>query len=132
MKRRSNLRKWLEEIGWIDLSHRAFISSLSCVACGRPSPSDYHHITISTFGDLVIPGEHGNNERGGTGFKTHDKWMVPVCRICHTKLHAGGERRFWERHEINPLALAQSLYRNTGNRTAALGIVGRVVLGEAI
>ena len=109
-----------------DPLHTDFIKSLHCVVCGA-TPVDPHHVRVSMFntipdGCITVP----DSERGGTGLKPADKWTVPVCRIHHDHIHAGGERIFWLALNINPLALAQSLYANSGNRSAAMGTLNRV------
>lgn len=111
----------------IDRKHRAFVRSLNCVGCGA-TPSECAHVRMSHFEGVTVPLE----ERGGTGLKPADKWCVPLCRECHARQHQSGENTFWNWVKLNPLALAQSLYRNTGNYKAAQGILYRVRMGEAI
>lgn len=61
-------RKWLDKL-----------KEMRCLACGRGG-TEGHHVG-----------------RKGTGMKEHDYHCVPLCRSCHTKLHAEGEVRFWRR-----------------------------------
>ena len=108
--------------------HRAFISLLNCAACGAPAPSECAHVRMGHFDGAIVP----QSERGGTGLKPADTWIVPLCRHCHHDQHQFGERTFWTTQGQNPLLLAQSLWRNTGNLTAARGILYRARNGVTI
>ena len=108
--------------------HCTFIRLLSCVGCGRRGPSECAHVRMGHFGGVVVP----QAERGGTGLKPADRWTVPLCTHCHRLQHEIGERSFWEATELNPLALAQALWRNTGNLEAAQAIMLRTVMRVAI
>ena len=83
---------------------------------------------MGRFGGWTVPVD----DRGGIGLKPHDRWSVPLCHTCHGEQHALGERAYWDIRGINPLALAESLWRNSGNLEAARGIVGRARLGSVI
>ena len=111
--------------------HRRFISSLACCVCGG-APSECAHVRMGHFGGISVPA----NDRGGMGMKSHDKWTVPLCPKCHRldtdSQHNIGERPFWERAGINPIALAFALWTNTGNLSACRGIVLRAVMKKAI
>ena len=111
-----------------DKAYRRFVSVLPCVACGKPGPSECAHVRMGHFGGVAVP----ERERGGTGMKPADKWCVSLCRHCHHDQHQFGERTFWTVQEINPLALAQALWRNRDNKNAARAIVMRARDGVTI
>ncbi len=84
-----------------DENHLHRIRQLPCLTCGGPSP-DAAHIRYS---DLRL-----GKRATGMGEKPSDWFVVPLCRPCHSKQHAGNERAFWERRGINPIVIAQALY----------------------
>ena len=48
------------------------------------------------------------------GRKVSDKFAVPICRLHHRELHRrGNERAWWEKHGIDPLPFAASLWGTT-------------------
>ena len=48
------------------------------------------------------------------GLKVSDEFTVPLCAIHHTENHAtGDERRWWQDHKTDPLAVADRLWRRT-------------------
>ena len=103
----------------IDDAHRAFIRTLPCVVC--TATAICAHVRMSEYGGIVVPVD----ERGGMGLKPDDRWTLPLCRTHHDMQHTVGEVPFWDAGKVNPLALAQSLYANTGKREACLNIILR-------
>jgi hypothetical protein len=82
-----------------DKAHRDFVCSQPCLICGR-RPSDAHHIQ---FG-----------QPRALGSKVSDEFTVPLCRVHHRDLHRGGdERKWWEAAKIEPIDIAQKLWRET-------------------
>jgi hypothetical protein len=85
----------------------------SCVSGRRPC--DAHHLRVSA-------------ERG-VGMKATDRWTVPLTRDEHEDLHRFGSRReveWFARHGIpEPFALAQALWRCTGDEPAMRRAIGR-------
>lgn len=71
---------------------------MPCLLCNAPPKSDPHHITYA--------------EKRGVGSKVDDKWTVPLCRLCHTKLHnyKYGEELFWSLEGIDPKEMAEELF----------------------
>ncbi|RME56842.1 DUF968 domain-containing protein [Candidatus Parcubacteria bacterium] len=61
---------------WRSEKHLKYIRSLPCCACGSPGPNDAHHI-ISV----------GNGRMGSTAPDSH---AIPLCRVCHMRLHDKG------------------------------------------
>jgi hypothetical protein len=48
------------------------------------------------------------------GRKVSDEFVVPLCRSHHRALHrVGNERGWWKTAGIDPLKVAQSLWRQT-------------------
>ena len=86
--------------------HLRFVASQPCVICGR-TPSHAHHIRYA--------------QPKGLALKVSDEFTVPLCAIHHSENHAtGDERRWWHGREIDPLAVAASLWRESnGVRTQA-------------
>jgi ERF superfamily len=84
-----------------DKAHRDFVRSQPCVICGR-RPSDAHHIR---FG-----------QPRALGRKVSDEFTVPLCRVHHRDLHRGSdEKKWWEAAKIEPIDIAQKLWRETRN-----------------
>ena len=110
--------------------HRAFIRSLPCCVCACSAPSECAHVSMRHFGGATIP--YTEQKFKGKNGKTHDKWTVPLCMLCHYNQHVAGEHSFWRDQGINPLELAKALWANTGNLTAARGILYRAREGQPI
>ena len=60
--------------------YQRLVRQLPCCVCDHPPPSDPHHA-------------HGVGYRG-TGTKSPDIWVIPLCRGHHDELHA--DRVAWE------------------------------------
>ena len=87
-----------------DKAHRDFVCSQPCLICGR-RPSDAHHIR---FG-----------QPRALGRKVSDEFTVPLCRVHHRDLHRGSdEKKWWEAAKIEPMEIAQRLWRETRDNTA--------------
>lgn len=61
----------------INEEYREWIRSLPCSFCGRPGPSEGHHLK-------------GFAHQSGVGLKAPDYFLMPACRECHTDVHRGG------------------------------------------
>lgn len=68
-----------------------FVRSLPCAACMAPAPSEAHH--------AIDVGLHP-----GMGRKASDLHAMPLCRVCHAKLHAGDARL----HEAQAVLVLQT------------------------
>ena len=76
--------------------HLRFVARQPCLICGR-APSHAHHV------------RHAQSR--GLGLKVSDEFTVPLCAIHHSENHAtGDERRWWERHKVDPLKVASTLW----------------------
>ena len=90
-------------------AHLRYVASIGCIACsgGRLPGSEWmdrgpvsqaHHITYA--------------QPRARGLKTSDAYTVPVCAIDHARIHeAGGERVWWQARGIDPLPIAERLWR---------------------
>ena len=76
---------------------------MPCTLCNAPPRSDPHHITYA--------------EKRGVGQKVGDNFTVPLCRMCHTKLHnfKFGEKLFWALEGIDPIELTGGLFHGKEN-----------------
>jgi len=82
-----------------DKAHRDFVCSQPCLICGR-RPSDAHHIQFGQPRALAR--------------KVSDEFTVPLCRVHHRDLHRfSDEKRWWEAAKIEPMEIAQRLWRET-------------------
>ncbi|EGC4591384.1 DUF968 domain-containing protein, partial [Escherichia coli] len=77
-----------------------WVKTQKCMTCGNQA-DDPHHII-----------GHG---LGGMGTKADDLFVIPLCRKCHNKLHAG-VKDFEEKHGSQLLLLIRFLMhaRNSG------------------
>jgi ERF superfamily len=85
-----------------DKIHRQYVASQPCLVCGRV-PSDAHHIRFA--------------QPRAMSRKASDEFTVPLCRVHHREIHRrGNEETWWEEVKINPLEVAQRLWRETRDR----------------
>ena len=99
--------------------HQAFVRSLPCWGCGKPTPSECAYV-----GRLA-----------GRGSLPTDHYLVPLCGpatiwqdCCHSRKHYRGAGRFWSELGIDPLDLARHLWLVSGDATAGLRAVSRARL----
>jgi DNA recombination protein Rad52 len=82
-----------------DKAHLKFVASQPCLICGR-QPSDPHHLRFAQL--------------RGISLKVSDEFTVPLCRGHHRQLHqAGNEVTWWENLQIDALAIAKDLWKQT-------------------
>lgn len=62
------------------------ICNLPCLRCNKPPPSDKAHVRTGTGGGIAI--------------KPDDKYILPLCRECHSYQHQIGESRFYKDAEL--------------------------------
>lgn len=48
---------------------------------------------------------------GGLGVKPSDFYTVPLCTKAHANQHSLGEQTFWKHHGVDPLKLADRLWK---------------------
>ena len=79
--------------------HLRFVAQQPCVICGR-TPAQAHHVRYA--------------QPRGLSLKVSDEFTVPLCAIHHSENHTtGDERRWWRGHKIDPLVVAQELWKAT-------------------
>ena len=82
--------------------HLQYVAQQPCLICGR-SPSHAHHIRFA--------------QSKGLALKVSDEFTVPLCAIHHSENHStGDERRWWQKHNIDPLAIARRLWEESCKR----------------
>jgi hypothetical protein len=98
-QRRDSITQHLKTSRLRDKEHRCFVSRQPCIICGR-APSDAHHLRFA--------------QPRALGLKVSDEYTVPVCRVHHRELHRhGNEADWWAKVNIEPVAVALSLWRQT-------------------
>jgi len=106
-------------------SHLRMIRQLPCILSGRPAEAA--HIS---YGDLDNDKAHN-----GMALKAHDCWVVPLApelhRLATSSQHHSGvnERDWWQQFGIDPLEIAQRLWRCGRNLEALEGVVASVHIG---
>jgi len=88
-----------------DVLHLEAIRQCPCVACGLDPCGEAAHIRMTRTGKPT----------SGIGNKPSDFFTAPLCASCHREQHNVGELSFWADLEIDPLRLAETLYRLSPN-----------------
>lgn len=98
-------------------SHRAFVLRLPCVVAyrgGCSGPIEFAHVRAS--------------RDAGVGQRPSDRYGLPLCHQHHIHdQHVRGEAAFWRNTEI-PVALAEELYRHTGDEERAMRAIARAAV----
>jgi hypothetical protein len=82
-----------------DREHVKFVAGHPCLICGR-RPADPHHLRFAQSRAL--------------GRKVSDEFTVPLCRGHHREVHrCGDEAAWWAKVGVEPLGLANALWRET-------------------
>jgi DNA recombination protein Rad52 len=82
--------------------HLQYVAQQPCLICGR-SPSHAHHVRFA--------------QSKGLALKVSDEFTVPLCAIHHSENHStGDERKWWQTHNIEPLAIARRLWEESCKR----------------
>jgi hypothetical protein len=86
--------------------HLRFVGSQPCLICTK-QPSDPHHLRFA--------------QPRALGRKVSDEYTVPLCRAHHRELHrAASEILWWQSHTLAPLAVAESLWRQSQSGQALI------------
>lgn len=72
--------------------HRDYVRTFVCCKCGETAGIEVAHVRIA--GD------------GGMGRKPSDYYCVSLCKPCHTRQHAVGERTFWAGQNVEAIMQA--------------------------
>jgi hypothetical protein len=87
--------------------HLRFVASQPCLICGR-SPSHAHHVRYA--------------QSRGLSVKVSDEFTVPLCAIHHHNIHTTGkECEWWKDQNIDPLIVANRLWRQSRERNPVAG-----------
>jgi ERF superfamily len=82
-----------------DREHVKFVAGHPCLICGR-RPADPHHLRFAQSRAL--------------GRKVSDEFTVPLCRGHHREIHRyGDEAAWWAKVGVEPLGVANALWRET-------------------
>ena len=88
-----------------DADHLKFVANQPCLICSR-IPSDAHHLRFA--------------QPQAMSKKVSDEFTVPLCRTHHRQLHhSGNEVAWWMDMDVDPLPIAQELWRQSKNTTAS-------------
>lgn len=99
--------------------HLKWIRTLPCIHCGYET-GQYG------LGTYVVEAAHvRRGTDGGTSLKPHDRWTVPLCRDCHGVQHQVGEVTFWAMTGVDPVSLAEHLWRHSGDTDKAIRAIER-------
>ncbi len=98
-----------------NLGHIAFVQMLPCLVTGHEGGVDAAHIR---YGDPRCAKPHP-----GIGEKPSDMWVIPLCRMEHTKQHSMNERAYWESVGIDPVFYALALWAFSGDYQTCCEIV---------
>lgn len=69
--------------GWRSKQHLEWIRSLPCASCGNPNSEAHHLIGMGV-------------DVSGMGMTAPDSWAMPLCRICHLRVHHDMNWRPWQ------------------------------------
>ena len=77
--------------------HLRYVASQPCLICDR-KPADAHHLRFA--------------QPTAMAKKVSDEFTVPLCRLHHRQVHCDpDERGWWKVHGIEPLEVAEDLWR---------------------
>ena len=79
----------------------AFIRSLPCIVTKR-MPVEAAHLSFAN----PSVGHFGR----GKSQKAPDRWALPLSLEAHRDQHKGSERKFWQKHGIDPHLVALTLW----------------------
>jgi hypothetical protein len=94
----------------MDPKHLENVRGLGCVCCGAGIHGAPYSTAIHAHHLLRVgPGERG------LSLTTRDRWAIPLCSICHDKLHKdGNEERWLAERGIDGRAVASALWAARG------------------
>lgn len=100
-----------------DDAHLAFVRAAGCVVCRKATnrPIEAAHVRMACI--AIGKRETGLSEKPG------DQWTCGLCTYHHrigvASQHARGEREFWEHAGLNPFAICQRLWIESGGAARA-------------
>lgn len=91
-----------------DDGHLRYIRGLPCLLCNDNTSTECAHIR---YADPRVA-----KPISGMGNKSDDIYTVPLCGQHHRdQTNYGNERAWWAKRGVDPIAIAQALYINTGD-----------------
>jgi len=90
-----------------DQNHLAYIRSLPCLICMTEKKIEAAHIRMA---DRRL----GKRETG-MAEKSDDDFTLPLCADHHADQHKHNESQWWADRGIDPVVIANALWRVTGN-----------------
>lgn len=112
-KKKQGNSKFREERKGMSEDHCKLIRQLPCTTCNRMPAGTVHHLKQNT------------GERG-MGVRSTDKHGLPQCIFCHDEIENAGtknETSWYLERGIDPIELAEALWKNTGDLARMTGIV---------
>jgi hypothetical protein len=96
--------------------HLRSVVKMPCLVCGR-KPSDPHHLRYA--------------QPRALGRKASDEFAVPLCRLHHREVHrAGDERAWWKAAGIDPLKVADKLWKEARRNEGRIAASSPPQLGD--
>ena len=87
--------------------HLRFVAQQPCLICGR-KPAHAHHVRYA--------------QARSSSLKVSDEFTVPLCATHHSENHqTGDERSWWDKKKIDPLEVAQELWKASRGMSDAAG-----------
>jgi hypothetical protein len=83
-------------------AHRKWVRGHACCGCGSMTAIEAAHVRVGTD--------------GGAGIKPSDRWVISLCKDCHSLQHQMGEPAFEKRHGIDMKALAAAFFKASPHR----------------
>lgn len=74
-------------------THLARVREQHCLACNWPGAVQAHHLRLGLR---------------TMGVRKADNLAVPLCHLCHAKLHSSKEEWFWAALGVDPVAWCES------------------------
>lgn len=101
--------------------HLSFVDGLGCCICGSHYSTHHHLLRVRPEFIPVKEGEElflmPKRKQKGMGTKSDDRFCLPVCGLCHQKIHmAGNETNYLAGHGIlYPEQLALFIWEHSGD-----------------
>ena len=84
-------------------AHRNFVRGHACCGCGATAAIECAHVRVGTD--------------GGVGIKPSDRWVISLCRDCHSRQHQIGEQPFEKEAGIDMKELARAFLKASPHKS---------------
>jgi 5-methylcytosine-specific restriction endonuclease McrA len=74
---------------WRSQAHASFVRSHACTNCGSTTAIEFAHVRLGSG--------------AGIGQRPDDWNAVSLCKDCHQRQHAVGERTFWNGRNVSEI-----------------------------